>query len=77
MAIDSILNGSPDICCLWLWWFQDIPHEVSQHLYTDEDLKPLIQRLSRTVDYSEELLRDWSKEFTRRLREAEPDYRHW
>lgn len=54
---------------------QAMPHEIAQYLYKDSELQQLIERLRKSVDYCDELLKNWTKEFTRRLREADPAIR--
>lgn len=39
-------------------------------LHPTEELQPLLNRMQKTMDYADGLLRDWTKEYTRRLIEA-------
>ncbi|XP_067933391.1 uncharacterized protein [Watersipora subatra] len=47
-----------------------VPTETAIYLYSDEELKPLLSKIQQTIEYGEEILRDWMKEYIRRLRQA-------
>ncbi|KAF6025758.1 C21orf58 [Bugula neritina] len=47
-----------------------MPAEVGKYLYTDAELSSLLDRIKPTIQYADELLRNWIKEYTRRLRAA-------
>ncbi|XP_013384150.1 relA-associated inhibitor [Lingula anatina] len=49
-----------------------IPYEISKFLYTDEEMKFILSKLKKSLDYAEGLLRDWGEEYVKRLRAAGP-----
>ncbi|KAH3701074.1 hypothetical protein DPMN_076058 [Dreissena polymorpha] len=46
----------------------DMPSEIAEYLYTDEEMDYIYGKLSRTFNYCEGLLREWGTEYIRRLR---------
>ncbi|KAL3837146.1 hypothetical protein ACJMK2_022524 [Sinanodonta woodiana] len=47
-----------------------MPTEIAKYLYSDDEMRPVYSRLSRTFNYAEGLLREWGTEYIRRLRQA-------
>lgn len=48
--------------------YQEMPGEIAKYLYSDEEMQHVYGKLSRTFNYCEGLLREWSTEYIRRLR---------
>ncbi|KAK3579278.1 hypothetical protein CHS0354_033356 [Potamilus streckersoni] len=47
-----------------------MPTEIAKYLYSDDEMRHVYSRLSRTFNYAEGLLREWGTEYIRRLRQA-------
>ena len=47
---------------------QEVPAEIAEYLYTDEEMDYIYSKLARTFNYCEGLLREWGTEYIRRLR---------